>query len=151
MSPKVEFFDLGKDAPAVKPPVASPPPQVPPPADGATKWFTCSTDGCRVNGYVATGTSETRTTRKKAKCRSCQGIGQNEEAGYFCEACGGRGWNWKEESVSYHPTCPVCKEPMVLVASGPYPVGYPRLDMGGQQGNDYTGGKDVGFRWHPPS
>lgn len=33
---------------------APPPRGVPPPARGAVEWWTCGTDGCRMQGYAAT-------------------------------------------------------------------------------------------------
>jgi len=132
-------------------PVRVPEAAVPPPAEGGTKWWTCGTTGCRVNGYVATADAYEKQEKYHKKCTRCQGSGWKVKDEVECGPCEGKGWTNSVRVIRVFPHCPLCDSPMVLVSEGGYPTGYPRLDLGEVQGNDYKGGRDVGWRWHPPS
>jgi hypothetical protein len=142
-----DIVDLGTET--LLPPPAN---AKPPPATGGTQWWTCPNENCRVYGYAATATVVDYDRVFRKSCRRCKGAGRtlNEDP---CEGCDGHGWHRTTIHVHQDPTCPSCGADVVLLSTGSFPQGYPRLDMGGNEGDDTArGGRgNVSWRWHPPT
>lgn len=116
-------------------PVA-PAPQVPPPAKGFN-WWTCGTEGCRLNGYAGTADP----TYKRVDCAWCEEQGEYSDfKPEDCPVCGGRGTILEQVP----PTCGFCREPLIFLQKGGYPMGYPRSEMPDVPDSEMRGNASMG-------